>query len=203
MLCQIYFCTIFGNICYIGKARVNPPVGRSEWKVEWFFELSLQRRSKVRLNDVTTQVIHFRPHLINWLTSQRNEFQKSRAINISVYRRLEEFRESSETRELPAKSNEIRLTELVPEETYVAVFVEGIERKRRRGKWTKTGRKLMLSGLLTILRFTRCIHILRSCFAIFRYYAHVRTRPLSYRLLRYVSCSWCSRNIWQVTCLRY
>lgn len=125
---------------------------RKRWlKGEWFFELSLRRRSKVRLNDVTTQVIHFRPHLINRLTSQRNEFQKSRAINISVYRRLEEFRESLETRELPAKSNEIGLTELVPEETYVAVFVEGTERKRGRGKWTKMckRRKLMLSGLLT------------------------------------------------------
>jgi len=148
---------------------------RKRWaKGGWFFEL--QRRSKVRLNDVTTQVIHFRPHLINRLTSQRNEFQKSRAINISVYRRLEEFRESSETRELPAKSNEIRLTELVPEETYVAVFVEGIERKRE-GKMDENGQKEKADAL----RFINHLKV----YSLYSYPAFVLR---NFPILRCISC---------------
>lgn len=67
---------------------------------------------RIRSTAMTSRrAIHFQPHLVNRVADQKNEFQEGRAINISVYGRLEEFRESSETRdpELPAKSNEIGL----------------------------------------------------------------------------------------------
>lgn len=47
--------------------------------------------------DDVARAIHFRSPLVNRLANQRNEILRSRAINIFVYRRLEEFRESLET----------------------------------------------------------------------------------------------------------
>lgn len=76
-----------------------------------FFSLPLASK-RIRSTAMTSRrAIHFQPHLVNRVAGQRNEFLEGRAINISVYGRLEEFRESSETRdpELPAKSNEIGL----------------------------------------------------------------------------------------------